>query len=76
MSSTTTIIAMLPIATGIGGKGSAILAPLAVTIMGGLFSSTILTLIVLPCLTILVTRFIESRFGMEEEISEEGVSAP
>ncbi len=71
MSSTTTIIAMLPVATGIGGKGSAILAPLAVTIMGGLFSSTILTLIVLPCLTILVTRFLESRFGTEEEIIEE-----
>ena len=70
MSSTTTIIAMLPVATGIGGKGSAILAPLAVTIMGGLFSSTILTLIILPCLTILVTRFIENRFGIVEEIIE------
>jgi hypothetical protein len=42
--------------------------------MGGLFSSTVLTLIVLPCLTILVTRFIESRFGIAEEIIEEEVS--
>ena len=75
MSSTTTIIAMLPVAVGIGGKGSAILSPLAVTIMGGLFSSTILTLIVLPCLTILITRFVESRFGMREETTEEEAPA-
>ena len=75
MSSATTIIAMLPVAVGIGGKGSAILSPLAVTIMGGLFSSTILTLIVLPCLTILVQRFIESHFGIEEEITEGGAPA-
>ena len=67
MSSTTNIVAMLPVAIGIGGAGSEILAPLAITVMGGLFSSTILTLIVLPCITILFTRFIESRMGIEEE---------
>lgn len=70
MSSTTTILGMLPVAAGIGGSGTSILSSLAVTAMGGLFSSTILTLIVLPCLTILVMRFIESRFGIEEEPTE------
>ncbi len=70
MSSVTTILGMLPVAVGIGTGGPAILSPLAVTAMGGLFSSTLLTLIVLPCLMILVTRFIESHFGIEEETIE------
>ncbi len=69
MSSTTTILGMLPVAIGLGSGGPAILSPLAITAMGGLFSSTILTLIVLPCLYILVMRFVESYFGIEEEVS-------
>ena len=75
MSSATNIIAMLPVAVGIGGAGSQILAPLAITVMGGLFSSTVLTLIVLPCMTILTMRFIESRFGVEEGPAEEEATA-
>jgi hypothetical protein len=38
--------------------------------MGGLFSSTLLTLIVLPCLYILVNRFLEKYLGYEEEVIE------
>ena len=71
MSSTTTILGMLPVAVGLGSGGPAILSPLAVTAMGGLFSSTILTLIVLPCLYILVMRFVESFYGTEEEAAPE-----
>ena len=66
MTSVTTIVAMLPLSLGIG-EGSELLAPLAITVMGGLFSSTILTLLVLPCLYILVTRHLESYFGIPEE---------
>ncbi len=69
MSSTTTIMGMFPIALGLG-EGAGLLSPLAVTAMGGLFSSTILTLIVLPCFYIIVNRFVEKLLGYEEEIIE------
>lgn len=75
MSSTTTIMAMFPVALGIG-EGAGLLSPLAVTAMGGLFSSTILTLIVLPCFYIVVNRFLEKLLGYEEEVIEESPEAP
>lgn len=70
MSSTTTIMGMLPIALGLG-EGGGLLSPLAITAMGGLFSSTVLTLIVLPCFYIVVNRFLEKHLGYEEEILDE-----
>jgi HAE1 family hydrophobic/amphiphilic exporter-1 len=70
MSSTTTIMGMLPIALGLG-EGGGLLSPLAVTAMGGLFSSTLLTLVVLPCFYIIVNRFLEKYLGYEDEASEE-----
>ncbi len=75
MSSTTTIMGMLPVALGLG-EGAGLLSPLAITAMGGLFSSTILTLIVLPCLYIVVNRFLEKCLGVEEEIIEESAGTP
>lgn len=66
MSATTTILGLLPIALGLG-KGSELRTPLAVTTMGGLLSSTVLTLIVLPCFYILATRFLYMLSGQEEE---------
>ncbi|HPW77194.1 MAG TPA: efflux RND transporter permease subunit [Candidatus Omnitrophota bacterium] len=65
MTSTTTIMGMLPVALGIG-EGGGILAPLSVTIMGGLFSSTVLTLLVLPCLYILVNRILDRFFSYDD----------
>ncbi len=75
MSSTANIMGMLPVAIGLGG-GSSLLSPLAITVIGGLFSSTILTLIVLPCLYIVVNRFLEKYLGYEEEITDESVEKP
>ncbi len=75
MSSTTTIMGMAPIALGLG-EGGGLLAPLATTAMGGLFSSTVLTLIVLPCLYIIVNRFMEKIFGYEEAPLEESSLTP
>jgi len=75
MSSTTTIMGMLPVALGLG-EGGGLLSPLAVTAMGGLFSSTILTLIVLPCLYIIVNRFLEKQLGYEEEPLEQSTPTP
>ncbi len=75
MSSTTTIMGMLPVALGLG-EGGGLLSPLAVTAMGGLFSSTILTLIVLPCLYIIVNRFLDKQLGYEEEPLEQSTPTP
>ena len=75
MSSTTTIMGMFPIALGLG-EGGGLLSPLAITAMGGLFSSTVLTLIVLPCFYIIVNRFMEKYLGYEEETLEESSLTP
>ncbi|MGF7397728.1 efflux RND transporter permease subunit [Thermoanaerobacterium thermosaccharolyticum] len=49
MTATATILGMLPIALGVG-SGSEIEAPLAVSAIGGLTTSTLLTLILVPVL--------------------------
>ena len=49
MTALTTMIAMLPIAIGLG-EGAVLSAELAVVVIGGLFSSTLLTLLVIPVL--------------------------
>ncbi|MFC1728808.1 efflux RND transporter permease subunit [candidate division KSB1 bacterium] len=49
LTSITTIFGLLPMALGLGGK-SATWGPLAATIVGGLFFSTVFTLFVIPCL--------------------------
>ena len=49
------VFAMLPIALGTGDGGSA-RAPLAIAVIGGLLSSTLLTLVVVPCVFSLIQR--------------------
>jgi HAE1 family hydrophobic/amphiphilic exporter-1 len=49
MTTTTTILGMIPMAIGIG-EGSEIWQPMGIAIIGGLTISTILTLIVIPCI--------------------------
>ncbi len=48
MTTTTTVLGMLPLAIGIG-EGTELMRPLAITVVGGLSVSTILTLVVIPC---------------------------
>jgi HAE1 family hydrophobic/amphiphilic exporter-1 len=55
MTSLTTMLALLPLALGIG-EGSALRAPMAVAVIGGLVTSTALTLIVIPCVYHLFAR--------------------
>jgi len=55
MTSVTTILAMLPMAIGLG-TGEQLQRPLALTIIGGLFLTTTLTLIYTPLLFMLVHR--------------------
>jgi HAE1 family hydrophobic/amphiphilic exporter-1 len=48
MTSLTTILALLPLTIGIGESAS-LRSPMALAVIGGLFTSTLLTLAVIPC---------------------------
>ncbi|MBN9605722.1 MAG: efflux RND transporter permease subunit [Actinomycetales bacterium] len=54
MTALATIGALTPLALGLSGHGGFISQPLAITVIGGLVSSTLLTLVVLPTLYYLV----------------------
>ena len=47
MTTLTTVLGLVPMAIGVG-EGAALRAPLAITLIGGMISSTVLTLVVLP----------------------------
>jgi HAE1 family hydrophobic/amphiphilic exporter-1 len=50
MTAAATIFALIPMAVGLTGEGSFISQPMAIVVIGGLISSTLLTLIVVPVL--------------------------
>ena len=60
MTSITLILALLPAALGLGA-GSEENGPLAIAVIGGMISSTLLTLIVIPAAFSLSVRFIEKK---------------
>lgn len=53
MTTATTVLALLPLATGFG-EASQLRAPLALTIVGGVTASTIFSLFTIPCLYLLL----------------------
>ncbi len=55
MTTLTTTLGMIPLALGIG-EGTEIRAPMAITVIGGLLASTLLTLIVIPVMYQLLDR--------------------
>ncbi|MEM7244629.1 MAG: efflux RND transporter permease subunit [Acidobacteriota bacterium] len=67
MTSLTTVLAMLPLALpaevlsqvpglALGGEGSELRAPMALTVIGGLLASTVLTLVLVPAVYLLLDR--------------------
>jgi HAE1 family hydrophobic/amphiphilic exporter-1 len=54
MTALATIFALTPMALGVTGGGGFISQPLAIVVIGGLFSSTVLTLVIVPVLYWLV----------------------
>ena len=55
MTTSTTILALLPMALGLG-EGAEVRAPMAITVIGGLLVSTLLTLVVIPVVYSLLDR--------------------
>ncbi len=83
MTALATIFALLPMAMGLTGKSGFISQPLALVVIGGLVSSTLLTLVVLPALYSVVEGARERRAdrraaksGGAGEPAPDGVSDP
>jgi HAE1 family hydrophobic/amphiphilic exporter-1 len=55
MTTATTVLGLLPMAIGFG-EGSELRAPMALTVIGGLLTSTLLTLLIIPAVYSLVDR--------------------
>src|SRR5690606_21733881 len=56
MTAVATICALVPMALGVTGHGGFISQPLAIVVIGGLISSTLLTLVLVPTLYTMVER--------------------
>lgn len=66
MTSLVTALGLLPLAIGRGDPGREIEGPLAVVILGGLMSSMVLTLVVLPTLALAFGRFEPKRDELDD----------
>jgi HAE1 family hydrophobic/amphiphilic exporter-1 len=75
MTALATIFALMPLALGITGHGGFISQPLAIVVIGGLVSSTLLTLIVLPALYYLVEGAKERKMDRREAKRAEAQAA-
>ena len=62
MTTMTTVLGLAPLALGMS-EGSELQSPMAITVMGGLAVSTVLTLFVIPCIYVIVTEFLTGRAG-------------
>jgi HAE1 family hydrophobic/amphiphilic exporter-1 len=67
MTSLTTILALLPLTIGIGDS-AALRAPMALAVIGGMVSSTLLTLVVIPCVYWVFDSFSAWLTGSTKEI--------
>lgn len=67
MTAAATIFALVPMSLGLTGGGVFISKPLAIVVIGGLISSTLLTLILVPVLYTLVERRYEKKRAKRED---------
>jgi HAE1 family hydrophobic/amphiphilic exporter-1 len=84
MTATATIFALLPMSLGLTGGGVFISQPLAIVVIGGLISSTLLTLVLVPTLYTMIEGWKERRAerrnghraepAVEEAAAEEGIA--
>ena len=71
MTTLTTVLGLMPMAVR-WGEGAEVRAPMAVTVMGGLLFSTLLTLILIP----IVYELMDRRVYVGAEAVGLGVSSP
>jgi HAE1 family hydrophobic/amphiphilic exporter-1 len=64
MTASTTAFALIPLALGLG-EGGEMQAPMARTVIGGLASSTLITLLVVPAVYLLIERRLGRRSAAE-----------
>jgi len=69
MTSLTTVLALLPLTIGFG-ENVALRSSMALAVIGGLVTSTLLTLVVIPCIYDLLDRLRELFTGRKEENSQ------
>ncbi|MEV6983977.1 efflux RND transporter permease subunit [Sphaerisporangium sp. NPDC051017] len=74
MTALATVFALLPMALGVTGGGGFISKPLAIVVIGGLISSTLLTLLLVPTLYTMVETRKEKR--QAKRLRRQGVTAP
>ncbi|MEK5500240.1 efflux RND transporter permease subunit [Bacillus sp. FSL M8-0168] len=67
MTAIATIGALIPLALGFEGGSQVISKGLGVTVIGGLISSTLLTLVIVPIVYEILAKFRRKKPGMEEE---------
>lgn len=65
MTTLTTVLGLLPLAIGLG-EGAEMRAPMAITVIGGLLVSTLLTLLVIPSIYLLLDR---KKYAADMEVS-------
>jgi hydrophobic/amphiphilic exporter-1 (mainly G- bacteria), HAE1 family len=76
MTAIATIFALLPMALGLTGEGGFISQPLAIVVIGGLVSSTVLTLVLVPTLyTMVENRKEKSRLKRERRRARKAAAA-
>ncbi|MEQ8413711.1 MAG: efflux RND transporter permease subunit [Imperialibacter sp.] len=69
MTSLTTILALLPLTFGFG-ESAALRAPMAVAVIGGLVTSTLLTLIVIPCFYETIESIVERLANVKRRLTK------
>ena len=69
MTSLTTILALLPLTFGFG-ESAALRAPMAIAVIGGLVTSTLLTIVIIPCFYESIENIVNWLKGSKGEISE------
>jgi HAE1 family hydrophobic/amphiphilic exporter-1 len=70
MTALTTILAMVPLALGLGESGEN-WAPMARTVVGGLLMGTIMTLIIVPMIYAVLHAFLEKHHARKKPFNPE-----
>ncbi len=75
MTTLTTVLGLAPMALGIG-EGAELRAPMAITVIGGLLTSTLLTLVVVPVLYSLLDRKRAAAVDLRASAAAVGTASP